>query len=89
MTHIGIVEQVDGKSTDWMEKVTDAQYGAAVATQTPAAAGPARTVAGGSDRPTAAQRLLGDIAPKLADLQASKEAAWGPATKCLTMKMTP
>jgi quercetin dioxygenase-like cupin family protein len=26
MTHIAIVEQLDGKSADWMEKVTDAQY---------------------------------------------------------------
>jgi quercetin dioxygenase-like cupin family protein len=26
MTHIAIVEQLDGKSTDWMEKVTDKQY---------------------------------------------------------------
>jgi quercetin dioxygenase-like cupin family protein len=26
MTHIAIVEQVDGKGVDWMEKVTDEQY---------------------------------------------------------------
>jgi quercetin dioxygenase-like cupin family protein len=26
MTHISIVEQVDGKSADWMEKVSDEQY---------------------------------------------------------------
>ena len=26
MTHIAIVEQFDGKSADWMEKVSDAQY---------------------------------------------------------------
>src|SRR5436309_6772245 len=26
MTHIAIVEQLDGKSVDWMEKVSDAQY---------------------------------------------------------------
>ena len=26
MTHIAIVEQLDGKSADWMEKVSDAQY---------------------------------------------------------------
>src|SRR5438874_12479882 len=26
MTHIAIVEQLDGKSTDWMEKVSDKQY---------------------------------------------------------------
>src|SRR5450432_1678272 len=26
MTHIAIVEQLDGKSAEWMEKVTDEQY---------------------------------------------------------------
>jgi quercetin dioxygenase-like cupin family protein len=26
MTHIGISEHVDGKTVDWLEKVTDAQY---------------------------------------------------------------
>ena len=26
MTHISIVEQADGKSADWMEKVSDEQY---------------------------------------------------------------
>ena len=26
MTHIAVVEKLDGKSTDWMEKVTDEQY---------------------------------------------------------------
>ena len=26
MTHIAIVEQLDGKSTDWMEKVSDEQF---------------------------------------------------------------
>ncbi|MBS1832876.1 MAG: carboxymuconolactone decarboxylase family protein [Acidobacteria bacterium] len=52
MTHIAIAEQLDGKSTDWMEKVTDEQYPAIPATT----------------QPTAAQRLMGDIAPKLADL---------------------
>ena len=28
MTHIAIQEQRDGKSVDWLEKVSDAQYGA-------------------------------------------------------------
>ena len=27
MSHIAIAEALDGKSVDWMEKVTDAQYG--------------------------------------------------------------
>jgi quercetin dioxygenase-like cupin family protein len=26
MTHIAIVERLDGKAVDWMEKVTDEQY---------------------------------------------------------------
>jgi hypothetical protein len=26
MTHIAITENLDGKNTDWMEKVTDEQY---------------------------------------------------------------
>jgi quercetin dioxygenase-like cupin family protein len=28
MTHIAIVEELNGKSADWMEKVSDEQYGA-------------------------------------------------------------
>jgi len=28
MTHIAVLEHLDGKTTDWMEKVTDEQYGA-------------------------------------------------------------
>ncbi len=28
MTHIAIAEALDGKTVDWMEKVTDEQYGA-------------------------------------------------------------
>ena len=28
MTHIAIQEELDGKVVDWMEKVTDEQYGA-------------------------------------------------------------
>jgi quercetin dioxygenase-like cupin family protein len=29
MTHMAIVEQLDGKSAEWMEKITDAQYSGA------------------------------------------------------------
>jgi quercetin dioxygenase-like cupin family protein len=29
MTHIAIQEQLDGKTADWMERVSDEQYGAA------------------------------------------------------------
>ncbi len=66
MTHIAIVESLNGRSADWMEEVTDAQHGAPVPTQgAPAAPAPA---AAGGDQPTVAQRLMGDIAPKLAQL---------------------
>jgi 4-carboxymuconolactone decarboxylase len=57
MTHIAIVEHLDGRSTDWMEKVSDAQYGTPVRAPEAAAAQPSR-----------AQQLMGDIAPKLAQL---------------------
>jgi 4-carboxymuconolactone decarboxylase len=54
MTHIAITEWQDGKAVDWLEQVSDEQYGMAHA----AAAAPA----------SRAQALLGDIAPKLAQL---------------------
>jgi hypothetical protein len=28
MSHVAIAEKLDGSAVDWMEKVTDAQYGA-------------------------------------------------------------
>jgi 4-carboxymuconolactone decarboxylase len=57
MTHIAITEALDGKSADWQEPVNDAQYGGARPSGTPAAG-----------QPTRAQALLGDVAPKLAQL---------------------
>ena len=56
MTHIAIQEHVDGKTVDWLEKVSDAQYGAA-----PVAGASAPTQA------SRAQKLFGDIDPKLAE----------------------
>jgi 4-carboxymuconolactone decarboxylase len=66
MAHIAIVEQLDGKSTDWMEQVSDAQYSAPVRAQGPSDA-QARSAAG-SAQPTRAQQLIGDLSPKLVDL---------------------
>ena len=60
MAHIAIVEQLDGKSVEWMEKVSDAQYGA------PLRAHGASTDAGAKPRPS--QGAIGDFAPKLAEL---------------------
>lgn len=61
MAHIAIVEQLDGKSVDWMEKVSDAQYGVPVRAQEPATPAP-----GAQPRPS--QKAIGDFAPKLAEL---------------------
>jgi 4-carboxymuconolactone decarboxylase len=58
MTHIAIVEHLDGKGVDWLEKVSDQQY---------AASPPGRTAVAGP-QPSRAQQLMGDIAPKLAEL---------------------
>jgi 4-carboxymuconolactone decarboxylase len=60
MAHIAIVEQLDGKAVEWMEQVSDAQYGA------PLRAQGASTDAGA--QPRASQRAIGDFAPKLAEL---------------------
>jgi 4-carboxymuconolactone decarboxylase len=59
MTHIAISEAQDGKTVDWLEQVSDAQYGVAQAATTNPVA-PAQ--------PSRAQRLMGDISPKLAQL---------------------
>jgi len=60
MAHIGIVEQLDGKTVDWMEKVSDAQYSAPIRVQ---AAG-----TGSAGKPRPSQGPIGDFAPKLAEL---------------------
>jgi len=65
MTHIAIVEALEGKSADWMEKVTDEQYGAPLRPRPAATAAPVAAPAG---QPTPAQRIMGDLAPKLAQL---------------------
>lgn len=59
MSHIAISEALDGKTVDWLEQVSDAQYGL----NPLAAAVPPATA-----QPSRAQRLMGDIAPKLAQL---------------------
>jgi 4-carboxymuconolactone decarboxylase len=59
MAHIGIVEALDGKTVDWMEKVSDFQYAASLR----GATGPADT-----QQPRPSQAAIGDFAPKLAEL---------------------
>lgn len=59
MTHMAIQEQADSKSVTWLEKVSDAQYHG-----TPSGQGSVTPAA----QPSRAQQLMGDFAPKLAEL---------------------
>jgi 4-carboxymuconolactone decarboxylase len=68
MTHIAIVERLDGKTVEWMEKVSDAQYRAPIRAQGAASAAPASSASGASTQPRPSQRSIGDFSPKLAEL---------------------
>jgi len=59
MSHLAISEQLDGKSVEWMEKVSDAEFTAPLPGQPPIAA---------TNGPSRAQQLMGDVTPKLAQL---------------------
>jgi 4-carboxymuconolactone decarboxylase len=58
MTHLAIQEQTEGKTAEWLEKVTDEQYGLT----------PAQPKEAKSAKNSRAQQLLGDVSPKLAEL---------------------
>jgi 4-carboxymuconolactone decarboxylase len=60
IAHIAIVEALDDKSVEWMEKVADVPYSAPVRAQG------ASTAGAGLPRPS--QKAIGDFAPKLAEL---------------------
>ncbi len=60
MTHIAIQESLNGKTVEWMEKVSDEQYGNSQTTS--------GGVKGMPKEPSAAQKLFGDFDPKLAEL---------------------
>jgi len=58
MTHVALGEQHNGKSVDWLEPLTDEQFNAPLPdAPVPVTTGPSR-----------AQQLVGDVAPKLAEL---------------------
>jgi 4-carboxymuconolactone decarboxylase len=61
MSHIAVSEALDGKSVEWMEQVTDAQYGSP-----PRPQGTVTSASGPRPRPS--QAAMGDFAPKLAEL---------------------
>ncbi len=64
MTHLAIAEKQGGTSVTWMEKVTDAQYSAR---QTASQNAPNMNKEP-TKEPSRAQQLMGDFAPKLAEL---------------------
>lgn len=68
MTHIALVERLDGESTSWMEHVSDAQYRAPVRSQGTAPPAPTRSASDTSTHPRPSQRAIGDFSPKLAEL---------------------
>jgi 4-carboxymuconolactone decarboxylase len=66
--NIAIVERLDGKTVQWMEKVSDAQYRAPIRAQGAASAAPASSASGASAQPRPSQGSIGDFSPKLAEL---------------------
>ena len=60
MTHIAIQESLNGKTVEWMEKVSDEQYRNSHSTS--------GGVMGSTKEPSAAQKLFGDFDPKLAEI---------------------
>ena len=60
MTHIAIQESLNGKTVEWMEKVSDEQY------RNPQSL--SGEVMGNTKEPSTAQKLIGDFDPKLAEL---------------------
>jgi 4-carboxymuconolactone decarboxylase len=59
VTHIAIQETLEGRNVDWLEKVSDEQYG-----RGPSKAG----VTDMKKEPSGAEKMFGDFAPKLVDL---------------------
>jgi len=60
MTHVALAESQNGRSVDWLEKVSDEQYGAVPL--------PVQSAQNGKPEPRPSQRAIGDFAPKLAEL---------------------
>lgn len=68
MTHIAIQEAQDGRTADWLQQVGEADYRAAPRADAPSAAASPATAGTGAAKPSRAQQLMGDVAPKLAQL---------------------
>ncbi len=66
VTHIAIQEELDGKNTDWLEKVSDGQYrtGPAATPEPPKTQGPDAM----HKEPSALKKNFGDFSPKLVEI---------------------
>jgi 4-carboxymuconolactone decarboxylase len=60
MTHIAITEQLDGKTVDWMEHVSDEQFGTPLRGQS--------AVTASAPKPRPSQAAMVNFAPKLAEI---------------------
>ncbi len=66
MTHIAITEHLNGRTVDWLERVSDAQYGARVESAGPAA--PSSAPAGEGASLERLRQTYGRFAPKMVEL---------------------
>jgi 4-carboxymuconolactone decarboxylase len=66
VTHTAIQEEIDGRNVDWLEKVSDDQYGPAPSTSQE----PEKTQAANdmNKEPSAIKKTFGDFSPKLVQL---------------------
>ena len=60
MTHVALAKSQNGRSVDWLEKVSDEQYGAVPL--------PVQSAQNGKPEPSVAHQFLGAMSPKLAKL---------------------
>ena len=67
VTHIAIQEELDGKNTDWLEKVSDEQYtpGPTATPESPKATQGTKTM---TKEPSAIKKTFGDFSPKLVEI---------------------
>ena len=66
VTHLAVQEELDGRNTDWLEKVSDEQYGPGPSANPPSPTSPATKAM--PKEPSAIKKSLGDFSPKLVQL---------------------
>lgn len=65
MTHTAVQEEIDGKNVDWMEKVSDEQYGQGPSSTQASPKTQANTM---NKEPSTLKKTFGDFSPKLVDI---------------------